>query len=107
MIIFIGSIAGIGSPATQSMISKAVPADEQGAVQGALNSITSIAGILAPLLWTALFSWSIAAERETHLPGLPFYGASLVSLAAAFFAWRAFRRAGSFRKRRQEKVSEA
>ena len=94
VIIFIGSIAGIGSPATQSMISKAVPADEQGAVQGALNSITSIAGILAPLLWTALFSWSIAAERETHLPGLPFFGASVVSLAAAFFAWRAFRRAG-------------
>jgi len=89
------SIAGIGSPAIQSMISKSVPADEQGAVQGALNSITSItsiAGILAPLLWTALFSWSIAAERETHVPGAPFYGASLVSIAAVFLAWRAFQR---------------
>jgi len=93
-IIFIGSIAGIGSPATQSMISQAVPADEQGAVQGALNSITSIAGILAPLLWTALFSWSIAAERTVHVPGLPFYGAALVSLLAAGLAWRAFQRAG-------------
>jgi DHA1 family tetracycline resistance protein-like MFS transporter len=93
-IILIGSIAGIGSPATQSMISQAVPADEQGAVQGALNSITSIAGILAPLLWTALFSWSIEKERTVHLPGLPFYGASVVSLVAAVLAWRAFRRAG-------------
>ena len=92
-IIFIGAIAGIGSPATQSMISQAVPADEQGAVQGALNSITSVAGILAPLLWTFLFSWSIAPERKIHIPGLPFYGASLVSLVAAVLAWRAFKRA--------------
>ena len=92
-IILIGSLAGIGSPATQSIISQAVPADEQGAVQGALNSITSVAGIIAPLLWTFLFSWAIAPSRGLALPGLPFYGASLVSLAAAGLAWRAFRNA--------------
>jgi DHA1 family tetracycline resistance protein-like MFS transporter len=94
VIILIGSIGGIGSPATQSMISRAVPADEQGAVQGALNSITSIAGIVAPVLWTALFSWSIAKDRAFPLPGLSFYGACAVSLAAAGLAWRAFRKAG-------------
>ncbi len=92
-IILIGSLAGVGSPATQSMISQSVPADEQGAVQGALNSITSVAGILAPLLWTFLFSWALAPERGFQLPGLPFYGASLVSLLAAACAWRAFQRA--------------
>ncbi|MEI7928724.1 MAG: TCR/Tet family MFS transporter [Verrucomicrobiales bacterium] len=90
-IILIGSLAGIGSPATQSMISQAVPADEQGAVQGALNSITSIAGVLAPLIWTAMFSWAIAPERSVQIPGLPFYGAAAVSLLAAVLAWRAFR----------------
>lgn len=92
-IIIIGSLAGIGSPATQSMISQAVPADEQGAVQGALNSITSIAGIAAPLIWTAMFSWAIAPERSVDLPGLPFLGAGLVSLAAAGLAWKAFQKA--------------
>ncbi|OYU99374.1 MAG: hypothetical protein CFE26_25785 [Verrucomicrobiales bacterium VVV1] len=90
-IILIGSLAGIGSPATQSMISQAVPPDEQGAVQGALNSITSIAGVLAPLIWTAMFSWAIAPERTMKIPGLPFYGAAVVSLLAAVLAWRAFR----------------
>ena len=88
-IIVIGSLAGIGSPAVQSLISKQVPADEQGAVQGALNSIVSIAGILAPILWTSLFSWSIAEGSGFHMPGLPFFGAALVSLLAAGFAWRA------------------
>ncbi|MEK7952058.1 TCR/Tet family MFS transporter [Luteolibacter soli] len=91
-IIFIGAVAGIGGAATQSMISQAVPADEQGAVQGALNSITSVAGIIAPILWTAMFSWAIAPERSLHLPGLPFYGACLVALIAAGMAWRVFRR---------------
>jgi DHA1 family tetracycline resistance protein-like MFS transporter len=90
-VIVIGSLSGIGSPATQSIISQAVPADEQGAVQGALNSITSIARIIAPLLWTFLFSWAIAPGNQVHLPGLPFFGASLVSVAAAVLAWRAFR----------------
>ncbi|MDB6078634.1 MAG: tetracycline resistance efflux pump [Akkermansiaceae bacterium] len=92
-IILIGSIGGIGAPATQSMISQAVPADEQGAVQGALNSIVSVAGIIAPLLWTALFSWGLATSNTLHIPGLPFYGAALVSLAAAFTAWLAFQKA--------------
>lgn len=91
-IILIGSLAGIGSPATQSIISQAVPADEQGAVQGALNSITSVAGIIAPILWTALFSWAIAPGRTVHFPGLPFIGAGLASLAAAALAWRAFQK---------------
>jgi len=91
-IIVIGSLAGIGSPATQSIISQAVPADEQGAVQGALNSITSVSGILAPLVWTSLFSLAIDPKRSFELPGLPFFVAGLVSLAAALLAWRAFRR---------------
>lgn len=90
-IILIGSLAGIGSPATQSMISQAVPPDEQGAVQGALNGINSISGVLAPLIWTAMFSWAIAPERSMKIPGLPFFGAAVVSLLAAGLAWRAFR----------------
>lgn len=89
-IILIGSLAGIGSPAMQSIVSQAVPADQQGAVQGAMNSITSVAGIVAPLLWTGMFSWAIAPSRSVQLPGLPFFGASLVSLVAAGLAWRAF-----------------
>ena len=89
-IIIVGSLGGIGSPATQSMISQSVPPDEQGAVQGAMNSITSIAGIVAPLLWTFLFSVAIDPDNHLHLPGLPFYGASVVSLLAVGLAWRAF-----------------
>jgi DHA1 family tetracycline resistance protein-like MFS transporter len=92
-IILVGSLSGIGSPATQSIISQAVPADEQGAVQGAINSITSVARIIAPLLWTFLFSWAIDTNRSVHVPGLPFFGASLLLLAAAALAWRAFQKA--------------
>ena len=74
------------------MISQSVPGDEQGAVQGALNSITSVAGILAPLIWTWLFSVAISNKINAGIPGLPFFGASLVSILAAVFAWRAFQK---------------
>jgi DHA1 family tetracycline resistance protein-like MFS transporter len=87
-IILAGSLAGIGSPAMQSIISQAVPADEQGAVQGALHSITNMARIIGPLLWTFLFSWTITPGRDPRIPGLPFFGAGLVCLAAAMLAWR-------------------
>lgn len=95
-IILIGSLAGIGAPAMQSLISQAVPADEQGAVQGVMNSIASVAGIIAPVLWTALFSWTVAPEREVTAPGLPFYVAGVVSLAAAGLAWLALATTGQF-----------
>jgi DHA1 family tetracycline resistance protein-like MFS transporter len=91
-IILVGSLAGIGSPATQSIISRAVPPDRQGAVQGALNSITGVAGIIAPLLWTSLFSLAVSPTGEWWVPGLPFFGASLIALAATALAWRAFHR---------------
>lgn len=91
-IIVVGSLGGISNPATQSIISQSVPADEQGRVQGTINSITSVAGVVAPLLWTSLFSWSIDAQRAVSHPGLAFFGAASVTLLAGILAAVAFRR---------------
>lgn len=91
-IIAIGALGGIGGPAEQSLISKAVPADEQGAVQGALNSLASVAGILGPLLWTSVFAVSIKTDGAFYFPGLAFVGAGLVTLLALVPALRAFRK---------------
>jgi len=94
-IIPIGSLAGIGAAAIQAMISKCVPETEQGTVQGSLSSIMSIAGIVGPLIWAGLFAKGIAPDSPIHLPGLPFFGASLVALIAVFTTWFAFRRAAA------------
>jgi DHA1 family tetracycline resistance protein-like MFS transporter len=92
VIIAVASVGGVGGPAEQALISKAVPADQQGAVQGALNSLASVAGVLAPLLWTFIFSWSIEPTAARNLPGLAFVVAGIISFLAIWPAVRALRK---------------
>lgn len=85
-ILVVGSFGGIGGPAAQGLISRNVADNEQGAVQGALTSLSSIAGFLAPVIATSLFSYFIGPSAPVHLPGVSFFvGAALVlaSLAVA------------------------
>ena len=91
VIIVLGAVNGISNPAAQALISKAVPPDQQGAVQGALTSISSIASILAPPIWGKLFAWSIDGSKY-YIPGFSFLIASGVTLAAVGLVWRTFRR---------------
>lgn len=91
-IIAIGAISGIGGPAEQSLISKAVPADEQGAVQGALNSLGSVAGIVGPLLWTSIYAISIEPKGNFYFPGLAFVCAGGITVLALVPALRAFKK---------------
>jgi MFS transporter, DHA1 family, tetracycline resistance protein len=89
VIIVLGAVGGIGTPAAQAIITKSAPANEQGAVQGALNSLTSMAGILGPILWTWIFAYSIRPESRLHFPGLAFVLAGGVALLGLVLAQRA------------------
>ncbi len=85
-ILVFGSLGGIGSPAAQGLISGNVADNEQGAIQGALTSLGSIAGFTGPLLSTSLFGYFIGPKAPFPLPGAGFFlGAVLilVSLAVA------------------------
>jgi MFS transporter, DHA1 family, tetracycline resistance protein len=90
-LIIVGAINNIGNPAAQALISKAVPADQQGAVQGAMTSVMSIANIVAPPIWGLLFAWSISPQHAP-CPGLSFIIAGGVMLVALVLAWRTFRK---------------
>lgn len=94
VITIIGSFGSIGSPAAQSIITKSAPQDEQGAVQGALNSLTSVAGIVGPLMWTAMFAFSIKPDSAVPLPGFAFFGAAALTLVGLAMAWRGLSSAG-------------
>ncbi|HVZ95127.1 MAG TPA: TCR/Tet family MFS transporter [Phycisphaerales bacterium] len=73
-IIVLGSIGGIAQPAGQSLITKSVRPDEQGAIQGALTSLQCVAQIIGPLIGTAVFSYFISdhAPFGGDLPGASF-----------------------------------
>jgi DHA1 family tetracycline resistance protein-like MFS transporter len=90
--IILGSIGGVAGPAEQSLISQAVPADEQGAVQGALNSLASVAGVIGPLVWTWIFAASLGTNGTLNFPGLAFIIAGVLTLIALAIAVRVLNR---------------
>jgi DHA1 family tetracycline resistance protein-like MFS transporter len=91
-ILVAASLGGIAGPAAQGLISRGVPLNEQGAVQGALTSLASMAGIVGPPLATGLFGYFIGSRTPVHLPGVPFFLAAVLNLAALLLALRSFRR---------------
>ncbi len=91
-LLVIGSFGGIAMPALQGLVSRCVPLNEQGAVQGALASLASLAGILGPLLATGLFGYFINDKAPIYLPGAAFFASSLLVLFGLLLALRAFKK---------------
>jgi DHA1 family tetracycline resistance protein-like MFS transporter len=86
------SLGGVAGPAIQSIITRNVDANEQGAVQGALTSLGSIAGIIGPIVATALFSFFISDRAPIYMPGSPFFFSSGLTAIAILLAIRSFRK---------------
>jgi DHA1 family tetracycline resistance protein-like MFS transporter len=76
-------------PAAQSLLSRKTSPSEQGQLQGAINSLRGIAGLLGPSLFTYIFSKSIGIDAILHLPGAPFYAAAAMLIIALLLAQRA------------------
>jgi DHA1 family tetracycline resistance protein-like MFS transporter len=70
------NLMGVAWPAAQSTMSRLVPANQQGHLQGAVNSLRGIAGLIGPGMFTWVFSISVGAHALVPTPGSPFYLAS-------------------------------
>lgn len=90
-LICLGSLGGMAGPAIHSLVSRQVPVDEQGAVQGALSSLVSLASVFAPPIAAWGFSTCIGPDAWIQLPGIAFFGASVMLLAALVLAARSLR----------------
>ncbi|HVU17056.1 MAG TPA: TCR/Tet family MFS transporter [Candidatus Didemnitutus sp.] len=89
--VLIGALAGISGPAMQAYITRHVPSNEQGSVQGVYSGLASLAGMPGPILASHTFGWAIAPERSVPIPGLSFFEAALVVLIALILTQRTFR----------------
>ncbi len=81
------NLVSVAWPASQSIMSRVAGPHEQGQLQGAINSLRGIAGIVGPSLFTWIFAKAIGDWAGWHLPGLPFYVASvmmMLSVALSF-----------------------
>ena len=84
----VSALWAIAAPATQALITRQVPADAQGRIQGSMSSLVSLAGIFAPAVFAGAFGFFIGPHAPVRLPGIAFLIAALMLAIAAFVAWR-------------------
>lgn len=77
---------GLVSPGLQGLMSRRVTAQEQGKLQGANGSITSIAGLIGPTVFTQSFAYFIDPHRAWTVPGMPFFLAAAMLIPALLLA---------------------
>ncbi len=82
---------GLAMPTIQSLMTVRVSESEQGQLQGANNSVGSIAGIVSPLFFGSIYALSVGQAPVLPWIGSAFYIAALVLAAAALLGWMAGR----------------
>lgn len=93
LFIMVGTVSGLAPPAINGVLSRQVPDNSQGELQGAVNAASSLATMLGPLAATQIFSYYTSSPgTRDYFPGAPFIAASASVVAAlllfAFTAWR-------------------
>jgi DHA1 family tetracycline resistance protein-like MFS transporter len=84
---------GLAGPSGQALMSQRVSPSEQGRLQGALSSLTGIAGLIGPSIFTGVFAYSIGASAPVAFAGAAFMSAALFVALGLPIALRAVRQA--------------
>ena len=83
------ALAGLGGPTTQSIITRQVDPTEQGRLQGAITSLSSLATIFGPLVFSQTFAWFISPAAPAHFPGAAFLLSACMLMLGFVLGWRA------------------
>jgi DHA1 family tetracycline resistance protein-like MFS transporter len=76
------SFGTIASVAAMALMSKQVPANAQGELQGAVSSLRSVTACIAPPMLTGLFSFFTSPAAPFPFPGVSFFTAGVLTLVA-------------------------
>lgn len=89
------ALGGFAGPSLQGLISGQVPSNEQGELQGALTSMTSVTSIIGPPLMTNLFAYFTGAEAWVYFPGAAFLTAAVSTVVALLLVIPVYKKWGS------------
>ncbi len=95
VIIVANLLAFAAGPAMQGIFSKATDPREQGALMGALQSLSSLAIVFAPLVGTQLLAVVSHYPAGDWRIGAPFFLAAILQAAGLWLAWRYFAKHGT------------
>jgi DHA1 family tetracycline resistance protein-like MFS transporter len=85
------ALCGVAMPALRSLMSREVPADAQGELQGALTSLVSLTALAAPLAMTQLFGAFTGPRAPLYFPGASFFAAGALAAGSLLVFRRACR----------------
>ncbi len=86
------SLGGICGPALQSIISKSIPSNEQGELQGALASLVSATSIIGPPVMTNSFYYFTQDKALFQFSGVPFFMGSILICMSGIMIYFVFQR---------------
>jgi DHA1 family tetracycline resistance protein-like MFS transporter len=89
--ICVGALQGFVGPSMQALSSRAVDARSQGELQGAAQSVGSIAAIIGPPLYAGVFAKFTGANAIAPIPAMPLMLAALFGLVALLLFRRGLR----------------
>jgi DHA1 family tetracycline resistance protein-like MFS transporter len=78
----------ISGPAAQGMMTHRVSEREQGALQGAIASLRSVAVLMGPALFPFMFAYFIDPEHNWVIPGAPWFLAAALLFVAMIMSTR-------------------
>jgi len=82
---------GISNPATQSLMTRRVEPSAQGKLQGAINSLRGVTGMIGPLIFTQVFAAAISPRASLHMAGAPFFLSALLLIMCVLLATKVAR----------------
>lgn len=80
------NLMSVGWPSAQAIMSRECKPNEQGQMQGAVQSLRGLSGIFGPVMFTWVFSQTYGPAAPLHLPGAAFFLASSLLLASVCVA---------------------
>jgi DHA1 family tetracycline resistance protein-like MFS transporter len=80
-------LLGVAGPAAQAIMTSRMRADEQGRLQGALSSLSGVAHMIGPVLFTSVFALALRPD-DRLAEGAPFLLAAVFLAASGGLAWR-------------------
>jgi DHA1 family tetracycline resistance protein-like MFS transporter len=101
----VGALQSIAYPALNALMTRQIPADAQGELQGGIASLASLANIVGPLVMTQTLAYFTAPGAPVYFPGAAFVLAALLQLAG--FALLVWKRPASHATEREAVVERA
>jgi DHA1 family tetracycline resistance protein-like MFS transporter len=80
------ALSSLLMPGLQGLMTRRIPSNQQGQLQGAMQSLQGIASIIGPVIFGETFAWSLRHDAILHAPGLAIYVAGALLALASLLA---------------------